>query len=231
MPNEQAKPPQGLNLGAKAAQVDQNSAPKPANPEQTEVKAPDNGSESSTGDAAIAKAIQGGETQTQQGERISTNELNDEMSAQYAVENSGVSGSEDGVTIYSSHPIQNFKLGRFQFTNSVYRASPEDAAELDKLLDSPKLAPVDKAVVKKLDLNRVDAIVEARRQASKTFDSSMGREALAKLHQDNPTIGVQDIAHAARPQADHNVPLIPNEPVDPEGETGVDQGPHTPPSE
>lgn len=210
---EDTKPGKGLNL---------NPSARPASPATP----------------TVAKTVEPveGERTTQRGVRLNVEDIEkglDEGAAQAAVDRAGVAGSEgavEGQTIYSSHPIPNFALGRFKFDNGVLKLDGEDLEEFEKLLNDKRLPAADRALIRKLDIGRVDAIVEARRAVQGGFDSSVGRAALERLHQDMPTVGTQDISHAKLPQMDNNAPVMPTDPVDPEGVTGLDQGPHTAPA-
>lgn len=57
---------------------------------------------------------------------------------------------EDSKT-FSSHPIQRFKLGRFQFDRGTLTLSGDDLSEFEKLLNSDKLPARDRNVVKEID--------------------------------------------------------------------------------
>lgn len=242
---EFSKPAQGLNLNQGAR--DQNATPKADNADQTRtgVSAPESASARPAsvdsaqalglGDKAPGEPL--GESTASQGPPVRLNieameSTLAEGAALAAVDRAGIGGSEgaeDGETIYSSYPIPNFALGPFQFEQGVLRLKGDRLEQFEKLLNDDRLPASDRALIRKLDISRVDAIVEARRAVQGGFDSSVGRAALERLHQDMPTIGTQDISHAKRPQMDNNVPVMPQPAVDPEGETGLDQGPHTAP--
>ena len=51
---------------------------------------------------------------------------------------------------YTSHPVSAFRIGRFQFRNGVLRLPPEEAKELDKLLEGATLRT--QQVVRKVDV-------------------------------------------------------------------------------
>lgn len=216
---EEGKLGGGLNLGNRNSR-DENTVTKNDNKEQAErVDAPNTGNERDTVEAAATRV-----------EPAEVDALSEEMAAQAAVSRAGFTGKQAGERIYSSYPMNNFALGRFRFENGILRLSKqEDIDEFEKLWKHPRLPASDRNLITEINEDRVASIVESRRQATQNFDSSLGREALNRLHQDNPTIGKEDVAHAARPQQDHNVPVTPIEPFDPEGETGLDQGPHIPP--
>lgn len=175
--------------------------------------------------AAGVNQIVPGETVNAAATEEAAEALDDEMRAGFAV-NRGVVGAGEGETVYSSHPVSRYKLGRFQFENSVLRLSEsDDIEEFEKLLNHPKLPVADRRIVKKIDISKVDDIV-ASRMATKQFDSSVGRSSLEKLKQASPTVGIQDIAHAKLAQMDNNIPQVPTPATDETGETGLDQGSH-----
>lgn len=120
----------------------------------------------------------------------------------------GVSGPADNIVkVYSSHPIQNFAIGRFRFEKSVLTLTKqEDADEFEKLLaDIP--AP-DRLMVKELDLQAAETLVKNREQsATKQFDSSVGRQALEQLKAAAPTVGSVPLEFAAT-QGDNNRPIL-----------------------
>lgn len=202
-----------LNLGGLKAPVADENAPdtKTDNFDQTQFNRPNTN-----------------ETNQQAQNEAPADPIADEITAQRVV-NAGVTGAEEGETVYSSHPIKRLLIGRFSFEDGVLRLKGDDLAEFEKLLDS--LPRGDRASVKKLDMDRVDAIVQQRRAVQGAFDSGVGREALEKLHAESPTLGREDISHAALPQTDNNQPVPPTIPVDPEGKTGLDQGPHIAPEQ
>lgn len=178
--------------------------------------------------APEANVESGAETQTQTGESTPAADIQAEAAALAAVDRGGVRGEQEGATIYTSHPIRNFRLGRFQFENATLRLDSKDKEDFEKLLNHPDLPAQDRNVVRTLDIGRVDEIVEQRRRAGiqGSFDSSVGRDALEKLHAESPTIGREDITHELTPQSDQNMPKIPQPVVDSEGKTGLDQGAH-----
>jgi len=185
----------------------------------------DNTDQTTTAAAAGVNQIVPGETANPRTDEDLANELDDEARANFAV-NRGVVGAGESETVYSSHPVSRYKLGRFQFENSVLRLSDQDDIdEFEKLLDHPKLPVADRRIVKKIDVSKVDDIVKAR-MATKQFDSSVGRESLEKLKQAAPTVGIADIAHAKLAQMDNNIPQVPTPATDETGETGLDQGSH-----
>lgn len=155
----------------------------------------------------------------------------DTLAANRAVSSGAASGgSEDGVTMYSSHPIRNYQIGPYHFEDGVLRVEDDKIGEFEKLLAS--LPESERVNIRKLDMSKVDRIVQ-RRQASKQFDSGLGRDALERLHGAHPTVGTQAIdergnaAHEKIPQGDANQPVIPSPPIDDEGKSGLDQGAHT----
>lgn len=222
---EEGKPT--LNLGS-------NKANPPATPPPA--------SDSSVGSLGLDKRVGEplGETTAGSGPpvRLNLEQLEStlaEGAAQSAVDRAGIPGSkgtETGEKIYSSYPIPNFALGPFKFENGVLKLKGDRLEQFEALLNNERLPAADRALIRELDISRVDAIVEARRMAVQGgFDSSVGRAALERLHQDMPTIGTLELGFSKRPQADGNVPVVPTESFDSEGTTGLDQGPHTAPPE
>lgn len=254
---EQGKPPQGLNLGAARTNTRDQNAPnaKPDNSEQTRVRAPAAASTEESGRAAILAeqttpeqrrelrkptVIGASDPTGAARQRLDSDEVDnsvndsvgDELAAQRAVDRAGVATADSDETIYTSSPADNFRLGRFKFENGVLRLKGEDLDDFEKLLNDPRLPRSDRSMIRKIDMSRVDAIVEARRQATTQFDSSLGREALERLHRESPTVGTVPLGFEARPQQDHNVPVQPTPPVEPAGEeTGRDMGAHTAPED
>lgn len=227
MANEQGKPAQGLNLATLAGKGgDANSQPKGDNAEQTKIGAPNKGNDDESGAAVTARQVAEAETQTQSGDRTRLDPIIEEAAAQRFADDSQAGAPQEGEVLWSSHPMANLKIGPFQFENAVLRLTGDDIAKFEKLVNDPKFPAATRVNLRKLDPGRVEAIVEARKQASRTFDSSLGREALERLHGAMPTIGREDITHRKTPQGDNNQPVLPTPPIDPEGETGVDQGPH-----
>lgn len=207
---EEAKAAAPLNLAG--VKSDSNAQPKANNADQTAEGAP-NGP---------------GSIQTQTGDRTPAEDIVHEAAAQAAADQ-GVTKAESGEKIYSSHPVTGLQVGRFRFENGTLRLSnAQDIEDFQKVLDV--LPPADRNMIRTLDMSKVNNIVEERRLMTRSFDSSVGREAMEALRAGSPTIGREDISHAALAQQNNNIPVTPTEPVDPEGKTGLDQGPHIPPA-
>lgn len=92
--------------------------------------------------------------------------------------------------MYSSHPIANYSIGRFQFTNTVLTLDNEkDQADFQKLHDS--LPPAEKNRIKKIDVDAAEQFVKQvlsmQPKATQTIDSSMGGEATRSVGTGNLT--------------------------------------------
>lgn len=155
--------------------------------------------------------------------------LNDELNI---ARTGGVPDSAEA--IYSSHPIANFQIGAFQFEKGSLKFTgkePEGRRESDfeKLLET--LPAIDRMAVRKVNADKASELAKmhiASNQATKGFDSGVGRDALERLHKLSPTVGTQAVDSFEKlPQTDNNIPVKPTEPVDNEGKTGLDQGAHT----
>lgn len=111
-------------------------------------------------------------------------------------------GTMDAEAVFSSHPIQNFSLGRFQFENTLLRLhSAEDVAEFRKLRD--KLPIYEQNVVKEIRSDVVDEIVEQRiasmrANVTQNFDSSVGRAAMERLRSQVPAVGTESVENLNR---------------------------------
>lgn len=113
-------------------------------------------------------------------------------------------------TQYTSHPIENYRIGRFRFTKGLLRLDGKDAEEFDKLLAAQP--PQDQARVRKLDVAAAEAIVRERLAnqrpgATKSFDSSIGERAEKKVGTGALGDGVEGFANTA--QTDMNRPVDP----------------------
>lgn len=96
--------------------------------------------------------------------------------------NSGVIAAEGNEgTMYSSHPIANFRIGRFKFEKGLLRLDDKDAADFEKILES--LPVTERSRVRKLDVAAAEKIVtdrleESRRYgATQSIDSTIGERA------------------------------------------------------
>lgn len=110
--------------------------------------------------------------------------------AQISAADSGVIASDTGEGIlYSSHPIANLTLGRFQFEKSLLRLSSKDSADFDALLS--KMPPIERNRVQKIDEAAASQIVRERLESRPTrqFDSSVGLDTLSALRAVGPTKG------------------------------------------
>jgi hypothetical protein len=83
----------------------------------------------------------------------------------------------DDATRYSSHPIMNYKVGRFQFEDGLLTLKDdEDVKEFEKLLDNPKFPRSERARIKKLDLSAAEAQSRAVRANQPKASKSIGSE-------------------------------------------------------
>lgn len=110
------------------------------------------------------------------------------------------SGDEPAVR-YSSHPIANFRLGRFRFDRGLLNLDSQDASEFEDLLE--QLPVTERRRITKLDVRAAERFLEERaanRRAGATqqFDSSIGERAGAT------PVGTEDLGHASRSQMDAN---------------------------
>jgi hypothetical protein len=121
----------------------------------------------------------------------------------------GVGISDQGGTIWSSHPIANLTFGPFQFEKTILRLDDKDNAAFEKLLAT--MPATERNRVQKIDEKAAAAIVTQRldSQATKEFDSSVGMDTLAKLRAIGPTVGVGKLGETFTNQAqqDMNAPV------------------------
>ena len=138
---------------------------------------------------------------------------------------------ESDESVYSSHPIQSLQLGPYKFVKGVLKLSGNEARDFESFIET--LPAVDRAGIRKVDLGIAEQMAKDHAilgGATKQFDSSVGRDALERLHQLTPTVGRQDISHASLPQMDHNIPVVPTLPIEGLEGTGLDQGAHIDPA-
>lgn len=88
----------------------------------------------------------------------------DQLEAESRVLAAGIDVGNGTVT-YTSHPISNFRIGRFQFENGVLNLENGDAADLDSLLANAD--PRTKATVNKIDTSAADRIAASYQNATK----------------------------------------------------------------
>lgn len=82
--------------------------------------------------------------------------------------------------LYSSHPIANYQLGKFQFEKTVLTLEgDEDIGEFEKLYET--LPPAEKSRIKKIDVDAAEAFVrkvlDQMPKATQNIDSSVGGDA------------------------------------------------------
>lgn len=102
---------------------------------------------------------------------------------------------------YSSHPIANYRLGRFHFDRGLLNLDSDDAAEFERLYQ--QLPITEQRRVTKLDVGAAERFLKERAAnrtagATKQFDSSVGERAGAT------PIGTEELGHASRSQMDAN---------------------------
>jgi len=81
---------------------------------------------------------------------------------------------------YTSHPVENFRIGRFVFEKGLLNLSGDDVAAFEALHES--LPPMEKNRIRKLDVAAAEAFVRdllenAKPAATQAFDSSIGERA------------------------------------------------------
>ena len=109
---------------------------------------------------------------------------NEEAEAKLAKEREAIANepkpetADDGAVRYSSHPIQNYKVGRFEFENGLLVLNEdEDIKEFEKILNDPKFPRSERARINKLDLSAAEAQVRLIRSQSPKASKSIGSEA------------------------------------------------------
>lgn len=115
---------------------------------------------------------------------------------------------QNELVVFSCHPVQRLKIGRFQFEDGVLQLEGDDLKEFEDIIGSKSFPVFERNRIKKLSTSAVDAIVNRfrRDQATKQFDSGVGRDALQKLHQQTPTVGVKDIAKESQERQEAQAP-------------------------
>lgn len=150
---------------------------------------------------------------------IDTNERDEEspasvLAASVAAQdaaNSGLVNESNEGNLYSSHPIANYRVGRFRFERGLLRLNDEDNSDFEKILE--KLPATERARVKKLDLAKAEQIVKERlaegARATKQFDSSTGERAADPMGARIGTgaLGDESEAFANTAQTDMNRPV------------------------
>lgn len=125
--------------------------------------------------------------------------------------NSGLVNESNEGNLYSSHPIANYRIGRFRFEKGLLRLNDEDNKDFEKILE--KLPATERARVTKLDLAKAEQIVKERlaegARATKNFDSSTGERAADPLGARIGTgaLGDESEAFANTAQTDMNRPV------------------------
>lgn len=106
-------------------------------------------------------------------------------------------GPITGPGIFSSHPISNFKLGKFIFEKGTLQLDDaEDAALFRKMLDGlRKVDPRSAQHVKEIDSRQAERLIDAHRSLiDRTGDSAGAKAALNKLRErTGGDVGTDDI--------------------------------------
>jgi hypothetical protein len=177
--NGQAAPTSG---GIKFGEVrDEQRVEKIDGENQQSFVAPDRSSESLGFDAERAQ-----QQRDDQGQNVVT-----EFANQAVAGNVTDVDRPAGQVIFSSHPIQNFSIGRYSFENGQLTLEADEVADFESFIN--KLPPADRMQIKKIDLGAVDAIVEQRAAATKQIDSGAGRAAMEALRLQVPKFGSQPL--------------------------------------
>lgn len=122
--------------------------------------------------------------------------------------NQGVVAVE-GATMFSSHPIANFQVGRFKFDKGLLKLDSQDAADFEKLLKT--LPATESSRISKIDVSAAEKIVKERlasqSTATKNFDSTTGERAGQKpVGTGRLEDGPVQLGHASQAQEDSNKP-------------------------
>lgn len=117
-------------------------------------------------------------------------------------------------TQYTSHPISNFRVGRFRFDKGLLRLDSDDASEFEALLKT--LPPTESSRVRKLDVEAAERIVRQRMAsapgATKSIDSSIGERPDLSASVGTGRLGDESEAFTNRAQQDMNVPVHGDDP-------------------
>lgn len=93
---------------------------------------------------------------------------------------------------YSSHPIRNYRVGRFQFDNGLLTLdSDEDNYDFLSIIDSKGFPTRERHLIKLLDMAAAESLskeYQRKSGATKAIDSSVGERAT-----EAPKIGIGDL--------------------------------------
>lgn len=85
--------------------------------------------------------------------------------------------ADDGAVRYSSHPIMNYKVGRFEFDNGLLTLRDDkDISEFRKLLEDPKFPRSERNRIKELDLSAAEAQSRLVRSQSPKASKAIGSD-------------------------------------------------------
>lgn len=132
----------------------------------------------------------------------------------------GVGG--EGEVLWSSHPILNYRLGKFHFEKGLLRLNSDDAAEFEKARSEQPISEQNRT--RKLDVAAAERLVRETRQrepkVTSQTDSSSGERT-----DNTKAVGDGDLAlgHAALSQQDQNaiVDINTNAPQTPDQGVGT----------
>lgn len=102
---------------------------------------------------------------------------------------------------YTCHPVRNWKIGKFKFTDSLMTLEDEEAeAEFLSVIDHKNFPKRDRHTIKKLDFAAAELISkkiqDTNPKVTQVIDSSVGARA-----GDAPKIGLGDLLKRAAPVA------------------------------
>jgi len=102
---------------------------------------------------------------------------------------------------YTSHPIRNWKIGKFKFVDSLLTLEDEESEkEFLEIIDSKNFPKRDRHGIKKLDFAAAELISkqvqESKPKVTQVIDSSVGARA-----GDAPKIGLGDLLKRVTPAA------------------------------
>lgn len=87
--------------------------------------------------------------------------------------------ADDVIVQYTSHPIMNYAVGDFQFTNGLLSLkSQEEVDEFESVLNDKKFPPQERNRIRKIDVEAAHRIaqasIDAQRTVTQNTDSSLG---------------------------------------------------------
>lgn len=147
---------------------------------------------------------------------------------------------EEGKIQYTSHPIKNYRIGRFRFENALLTLkNADEEAEFLKIINDDRFPERERHMIRKLDMSAAEQISRNYRKqaggATKQIDSAGGERA-----DNSPKIGVGDLldSHkkreelgleaAAEDGREQNVPGAPDSNRETQTEPSPQPAPETP---